>query len=118
MARTAAETANILKEIYDEDFNGEESEPYRLGWDQLRGIASVERLTDEIIGSIGKFMLDSGYVLVPFDDFLLVGMEFNYRRTRKLPARLSEAYLAVSDEELEDDEDHEDHENDSGDEAI
>ena len=101
MALTAAETANILKEIYDEEFNGDESEPYLLGWDQLRGIAGVERLTDDIIAGVGKFMLVSGYVLVPFDNFLLVGMESNYRRTRKLPARLAECYLAVSGEELE-----------------
>jgi len=48
MARTAAKTASILREIYDEDFNGEESEPYRFDWDQLRGIAGAKRLTDEI----------------------------------------------------------------------
>jgi hypothetical protein len=101
MARTAAETASILREIYDEDFNNDESEPYQLGWDQLRGIAGVERLTDEIIAGVGKLMLDSGYVLVPFDNFLLVGMESNYRRTRNVPARLVESYLAVSDDELE-----------------
>lgn len=101
MARTTAETASILKEIYDEEFNSEESEPYRLDWDQLRGIAGVERLTEDIIANVGKQMLDSGYVLVPFDNFLMVGMESNYRRTRKLPARLSESYLAVSADELE-----------------
>ncbi|MBT0664512.1 hypothetical protein KI809_09390 [Geobacter pelophilus] len=116
MARSVVETARILQEIYDEDFNGEESEPYRIGWDQLRGIAGVERLTDEIIGSIGKNMLDSGYVLVPFDDFLMVGMESNFRRTRKLPARLVEAYLAVSNEEIEPDDG--DQEIGSGDETV
>lgn len=58
MARTAAETANILREIYDDGFSGEESEPYRLGWDQLRGIAGVGRLTDEVIAELGKLMLD------------------------------------------------------------
>lgn len=99
MARTAAETASILRELYDEEFNGEENEPYQIAWDQLRGIAGVERLTDDIIANIGKLMLDSGYVLVPFDNFLLVGMEANYRRTRKVPARLVETYLAVSVEE-------------------
>jgi hypothetical protein len=101
MARTAAETASILRDIYDEEFSGDESEPYQIGWDQLRGIAGVERLTDDIIANIGKYMLDSGYALVPFDNFLLVGMETNYRRTRKLPGRLAEAYLAVSNNELE-----------------
>jgi len=108
MARSAVETARILQDIYNEDFNGDESEPYRLGWDQLRGIAGVGRLTDDIIGGVCKNMLDSGYVLVPFDNFLLVGMESNYRRTRKVPARLVEAYLAVSSDEEEDDgQDHE-----------
>lgn len=103
MARTAVETAGILKDLYNEEFNSEESEPYRIGWDQLRGIVGVERLTDDIISNVGKMMLDSGYVLVPFDNFLLVGMEANYRRTRKVPARLVESYLAVTDEALVDD---------------
>ena len=100
MARTTAETASILRALYDEEFNGEENEPYQIGWDQLRGIAGVERLTDDIIESVGKLMLESDYVLVPFNNFLLIGMEANYRRTRKVPARLIEACLAVSGEEL------------------
>ena len=103
MARTVQETASILGELYDENFSGEESEPYQIAWDQLRGIAGVERLTDDIIANVGKMMLELGYVLVPFDNFLLVGMEANYRRTRKVPARIVETYLAVSDEELETD---------------
>lgn len=41
MARTAHETASILRELYDEEFSGDESEPYQIGWDQLRGIAGV-----------------------------------------------------------------------------
>jgi hypothetical protein len=100
MALTAAETASILRDLYDETFGSEESEPYQIGWDQLRGIAGVERLTDDILTEIGKFMLDSDYVLVPFNNFLLVGMEADYRRTRKVSARLVETYLAVSVEEL------------------
>jgi len=97
MARTAAETAGILCDIYNDD----ECEPYQIGWDQLRGIAGVERLTDDIIANLCKLMLDSGYVLVPFDNFLLVGTESDYKRTRKLPARLVESYLAVSGVMLE-----------------
>lgn len=108
MARTTAETASILRELYDESFSSEESEPFQLSWDQLRRIAGVERLTDDIIADVGKLMLDSDYVLVPFNNFVLVGMESNYRRTRKLPARIAENYLAVSVEELvEDDGDQE-----------
>lgn len=108
MARTTAEISSILRELYDEEFNGEEAEPYQIAWDQLREIAGVERLTDDILAGIGKFMLDSDYVLVPFNNFLLVGMEADYRRTRKVPARIVETYLAVSVEELvEDDGDQE-----------
>ncbi len=103
MARTAAETASILRDIYNEEFSDDECEPYQIEWNQLRGIAGVERLTDDIIANVGKMMLDSGYVLVPFDNFFLVGMEANYRRTRKVPARLVESYLAVTDEGLESD---------------
>lgn len=105
MARTADETARILREIYDESFRGEESEPFRIGWDQLRGIAGVKRLTDDIIAAVGKLMFDSGYVLVKFDNFLLVGMESDYRNTRKVPARLAEYHLSViSGEKQEEDE--------------
>jgi hypothetical protein len=108
MARTTAKTASILRDLYEEEFNGEESEPYLIGWEQLRGVAGVEQLIDEIIASIGKLMLDSGYVLVPFDNFLLVGMESNYKRTRKVPARLVELCLSVSDDKtVGDDGDHE-----------
>lgn len=100
MARTTAEIASILREIHDEEFSGDEIEPFLIGYDQLRGIAGVERLTDDILTGIGKLMLESDFVLVPFNNFLLVGMEAKYQRTRKVPARLVESYLAVSVEEL------------------
>jgi len=99
MARTVAETASILREIYEEAFNGDECEPYKIGWDELRGIAGVERLTDDIIASLCKLMLDSDYVLVPFNYFLMVGTEGDYGLTRKVPPRLVESYLAVTGEE-------------------
>jgi hypothetical protein len=107
MARTAQETASILRELYDEEFSGDECEPYKICWDQLRSIAGVERLTDSIIANIGKAMLDSGYALVPFDNFLLVCMESKFNRTRKVPARLVESCVYVADEELVDDGDQE-----------
>lgn len=103
MARAANETAEILKVLYNEEFSNDECEPFRISWGQLRGIAGVERLTDNVIAEINKFMIDSGYVLVAFDNFLLVGMESNYQRARKVPARLVETYLAVCGEELEED---------------
>jgi hypothetical protein len=103
MARTTQETASILRDLYDEEFSGDECEQYQIGWDQLRGIAGVERLTDDIIANVGKAMLDSGYALVPFDNFFLVTSESNFKRTRKVPARLVESYLAVTSESLADD---------------
>jgi hypothetical protein len=112
MARTVQETASILMELYDENFCSEESEPYQISWEQLRGIAGVERLTDDIIANVGKFMLDSDYVLVPFNNFILIGMEANYKRTRKVPARIAENYLAVSSDELLDDDGDQEIEND------
>lgn len=99
MARTAAETVDILRELYQESFNGEECEPYKIGWDELRGIAGVERLTDDIIANLCKLMLDCGHVLVPFNYFLMVGTEGDYSLTRSVPPRLVESYLAVTGEE-------------------
>ena len=103
MAHATAKTASILRDLYDVEFSGDECEPYQIGWEQLRGIAGVERLTDEIISNLSKCMLDSGYALVPFDNFLLVCKETDFRRKRKVPARLVESYLAVADKELVDD---------------
>ena len=100
MAQATAKTASILRDLYDVEFSGDECEPYQIGWEQLRGIAGVERLTDEIITNVGKRMLDSGYALVPFDNFLLVCKETDYRRKRKVPARIVESYLAVTDKAL------------------
>ena len=65
MERATYETAGILRDLYNEEFGGDEFEPYQIGWDQLRGIAGVERLTDSILSDIGTAMLDSGYALVP-----------------------------------------------------
>lgn len=39
MARTTAETAGILTDLYNEEFSGDECESYQIGWDQLRGIS-------------------------------------------------------------------------------
>lgn len=112
MARTTVESASILRALYDEEFSGDECELYQLTWNQLRGIAGVERLTDNIIANIGKAMLDSGYALVPFDNFFLVATESNFKKTRKVPARLVESYLAVSAGELEEDDGNQELEDD------
>ena len=99
MERPTYETAGILRDLYNEEFGGDEFEPYQIGWDQLRGIAGVERLTDSILSDIGTAMLDSGYALVPFDNFLLVTMESNFKMARKVPPRIVEMHLATSENE-------------------
>ena len=99
MERATYETACILRDLYNEEFGGDEFEPYQIGWDQLRGIAGVERLTDSILSDIGTAMLDSGYALVPFDNFLLVTMESNFKMARKVPPRIVEMHLATSEDE-------------------
>ena len=43
MVRATYETAGVLRDLYNEEFGGDEYEPYQIGWDQLRGIAGVER---------------------------------------------------------------------------
>jgi hypothetical protein len=40
--RTTYETAGILRNLNNEEFGGDEFEPYQIGWDQLRGIAGVK----------------------------------------------------------------------------
>ncbi len=46
-------------------------------------------------------MLDSGYALVPFDNFLLVTMESNFKMARKVPPRIVEMHLATSEIEID-----------------
>ena len=104
MERATYETAGILRDLYNEEFGGDECEHYQIGWDQLRGIAGVERLTDSILSDIGTAMLDSGYALVPFDNFLLVTMESNFKMARKVPPRIVEMHLATSENESAEDE--------------
>lgn len=101
MARQHSETACILREIYNAEFHSEDSEQYRISWDQLRGIAGVAKLAEDDLRDIGEEMITSGYALIPFDDFLLVTMEADFRHARKLPARLSERYLFSGGEEDE-----------------
>ena len=48
------ETAGIFRDLYNEEFGGDEFEPYQIDWDQLRGIAGVERLTESILSDKGE----------------------------------------------------------------
>ena len=53
-------------------------------------------------------MLDSGNALVPFDNFLLVTMESNFKMARKVPPRIVEMHLATSENESAEDESDDD----------
>lgn len=104
MARSVSETARILADLYDESFGGDESERYRIGWSELRGIAGVRRLDEDFLRGINDALLENGYLLVTCDNFLVVACEQNFSGTRRLPQRLVERYLyEAEDDDLEDD---------------
>lgn len=110
MARSVSETARILADLYDESFGGDESERYRLGWSELRGIAGVRRLDEDFLRGINDALLENGYLLVSCDNFLVVACEQNFTGTRRLPQRLVERCLYEAEDEDLEDEDDEDNE--------
>ena len=65
-------------------------------------LAGVERLTNSILSNLSTVMLDSGYAHVPFDNFLLVTMESNFKIARKVLPRIVEMHLATSEDESAD----------------
>ena len=104
MARSVSETARILADLYDESFGGDESERYRIGWSELRGIAGVRRLDEDFLRGINDALLENGYLLVTCDNFLVLACEQNFTGTRRLTQRLVERFLyEAEDEDLEDD---------------
>ena len=104
MARTAAETAKILTILYEEQFNQEYSEPFRITWQQLRFLADVPLLNDYYLKAVNKELADSNYNLVPCNHFLVIVMDHDLERFRMLPDRLLEKCLyEIDDIELGDD---------------
>jgi hypothetical protein len=101
MARTAVETANTLSLMYDESFDGDEMEMFRIGWTELRSLAGVPKLTDEYLADINICLAETDYTLVPFNDFLVVAMQGDFNRVRKVPPRILEQNLPDEEEELE-----------------
>ncbi|MBT1070671.1 hypothetical protein [Pelotalea chapellei] len=93
MPRTAAETANILSNLYDENFANGSFEPFRISWPQLRSISAVTRLDDYFLKNIARELSGNERTLIPFDDFLLVVAEDDLSHYRKVPGRLLEQYL-------------------------
>ncbi|MEI6208856.1 MAG: hypothetical protein WCP20_18920 [Desulfuromonadales bacterium] len=104
MARTTRKTATILSDLYDETFANDSYEPFRISWPDLRGIAGVSKLTDQYLRQINQALNESGYYLIPFDNFLLVTQESNQSNIRLLPPRIVEQYLYVEADDLEIDE--------------
>ncbi len=102
MARTAQQVAKTLQEIYIQSFGEADHEKYLLNWADLRGIAGVEKLTEDFVTEISEKMSEAEFTLFPLNDSLLVGTEFDFISERKLPARLLERYLPGEDDEDKD----------------
>jgi len=105
MARTAAETATILSDLYDEDFAKDSYEPFRITWPQLRSLAAVPRLGNTYQKDINTTLSESGHTLIPFDDFFLVVREQDLAHYRMVPDRVLEQYLPDETVETEDNDD-------------
>lgn len=108
MARTATQTANILSGLYDETFSSDSYEPFRISWSNLRGIAGVTKLTPGYLRRISQALNETGYTLIPMDNFLLVTQESDLSHFRLVPPRIVEQYLYEEEDDLEFDEDEDD----------
>jgi hypothetical protein len=111
MAHTAAETATILSDLYDEDFAKDSYEPFRITWPQLRSLAAVPRLDDLFLKDINTTLSESGHSLIPLDDFFLVVREQDLAHYRTVPDRVLEQYLPdekAASENCEDDDSDDD----------
>ena len=93
MARTVAEAAKILTEIYEESFGDDIFEKYRIQWQQLREICDVRRLNNSYLSEIVGELNERGFSLAPFDDCIMVVKESNCSEVRSIPGRLVEKYL-------------------------
>ncbi len=114
MERTVEETASILISLYDESFAGDSFKPFRMGWPELRSLAGVPKLTDELLWEIDLELKESGYFLFPLDNFVLVAQESDLSYIRPVPPRIVEQYLPDDDDDefldLDDDDDLEEEE--------
>ncbi|MEI6306543.1 MAG: hypothetical protein WCP33_06955 [Deltaproteobacteria bacterium] len=101
MAHTASGTASILSNLYEENFGGDFSEPFRLTWPELRAIIGVSKLKEIHITKINNALSENNLYLLPFNNFLLVAKEQDLRKHRQVPGRLLEQNLYDAAEELE-----------------
>ncbi|MDD2899550.1 MAG: hypothetical protein PHI31_12660 [Desulfuromonadaceae bacterium] len=109
MPRSAAETARILSDLYDENFATDSYEPFRITWPQLRSLGAVPRLDDAYLKDLNTTLSESGHSLLPFDEFFLVVKERDLAHYRMVPDRFLEQYLPddskVCEDENSDDDD-------------
>lgn len=96
MARTAAETASILSDLYEETFGRDSFEPFRITWPQLRSLAAVPRLDVSFLQEISEALSEADRTLIPLDDYLLVVLQQDLAHYRMVPDRLLEQYLPDS----------------------
>ncbi len=111
MARSADETARVLIEIYTDSYSY-----FKINWPDLRSLAGVKKLTKENLQEINGELNESGYHLVPMDNFLLVADESDFGAVRSIPPRIVEGYLPG--DENDDDDDTIDFGDDEDDEVV
>jgi hypothetical protein len=108
MARSAEETANILSELFNENFEQDYSEPFRITWSQLRSLSGVPRLSDKYLKEINASLSEnSGNHLIVLNNFLLVTRDRDLEHFRMVPDRILEQHLPHIPEKTEDTEDDE-----------
>jgi hypothetical protein len=106
MARSAEETATILSELFNENFDQDYSEPFRITWTQLRSLSGVPRLSESYLKEINiALSKDRGDILLPLNNFLLVTRERDLEHFRAVPDRLLEQHLPDDTEDTEIDDD-------------
>ena len=88
MKRSAEETAEILSDIYNEQFGDDQFEPYRLDLAELRVLAGNCKLTSGFINEINKELEERNQALIPFEMFLLLAAQDDFSLTRALPGRV------------------------------
>ncbi len=109
MARTAAEAAKILTDIYHEFFGNDLGEKYRIKWERMRSICDVRRLNNAYLSELTDEFNNLGFSIASFDDYILVLKESDCAELRSVPGRIVEKYLPdateVETEELEEESD-------------
>ena len=83
---TISATADRLVELYALQFGGKASGRFRISSKLVRKLAGRRRLYEDDINSLGRAMLERGYVLIDMDNFFVVTSAnsfVNYRRVNE-----------------------------------